>query len=57
MLPAGRVLVMKDGAIAHKERIGFARLRDVADPAFAWRRGSPLDWPGVRHGRPAADGE
>lgn len=52
VLLADRVLVMKDGMIAHEERIGLARPRDVADPAFAHTRGTLLDWLGVRHGRP-----
>jgi sulfonate transport system ATP-binding protein len=50
VLLADRVLVMKDGVIAHEEAIGLARPRDVADPAFAAIRGRLLDWLGVRHG-------
>jgi sulfonate transport system ATP-binding protein len=50
VLLADRVLVMKDGVIAHEERIDLPRPRDVADPSFARIRGSLLDWLGVRHG-------
>ena len=50
VLLADRVLVTKDGVIAHEERIDLARPRDVADPVFASIRGSLLDWLGVRHG-------
>ncbi|TIT48048.1 MAG: ABC transporter ATP-binding protein, partial [Mesorhizobium sp.] len=41
---------MKDGVIAHEERIDLERPRDVADPVFARIRGSLLDSLGVRHG-------
>ncbi len=51
VLLADRVLVMKDGVIAHEERIDLPRPRDVADPDFARIRGTLLDWLGVRHGR------
>ena len=51
VLLADRVLVMKDGVIAHEERIAMRRPRDVADPAFARIRGDLLDWLGVRHGK------
>ena len=54
VLLADRVLVMKDGIIAHEERIDLPRPRDVADPVFARTRGALLDWLGVRHGRPHA---
>ncbi|MER8465466.1 ABC transporter ATP-binding protein [Mesorhizobium sp. M1396] len=50
VLLADRVLVMKDGIIAHEERIDLPRPRDVADPVFGRTRGSLLDWLGVRHG-------
>ncbi|RWX60239.1 ATP-binding cassette domain-containing protein [Mesorhizobium sp. M2A.F.Ca.ET.039.01.1.1] len=50
VLLADRVLVMKDGVIAHEERIGLPRPRDVAEPVFARTRGTLLDWLGVRHG-------
>jgi sulfonate transport system ATP-binding protein len=40
---------MKDGIIAHQERITLPRPRDVADPAFAAMRGRLLGWLGVRH--------
>jgi sulfonate transport system ATP-binding protein len=51
VLLADRVLVMKDGVIAHEEHIAMRRPRDVADPAFARIRGDLLDWLGVRHGK------
>lgn len=51
VLLADRVLVMKDGVIAHEEAIGLPRPRDVADPVFAATRGRLLDWLGVRHGK------
>jgi sulfonate transport system ATP-binding protein len=50
VLLADRVLVMKDGVIAHEETIDLPRPRDVADPVFAATRGQLLDWLGVRHG-------
>lgn len=50
VLLSDRVLVMKDGVIAHEEVIDLPRQRDVADPAFAKIRGNLLDWLGVRHG-------
>ncbi|OBZ94738.1 sulfonate ABC transporter ATP-binding protein [Pararhizobium polonicum] len=50
VLLSDRVLVMKDGIIAHEEIIDLPRPRDVADPAFAKIRGNLLDWLGVRHG-------
>ncbi|NGO66599.1 ABC transporter ATP-binding protein [Rhizobium daejeonense] len=50
VLLSDRVLVMKDGIIAHDEVIDLPRPRDVADPAFARIRGQLLDWLGVRHG-------
>lgn len=49
VLLADRVLVMKDGVIAHEERIAMRRPRDIADPARI--RGDLLDWLGVRHGK------
>ncbi|SMO96718.1 ABC transporter ATP-binding protein [Paracoccus laeviglucosivorans] len=48
-LLADRVLVMKDGVIAHEHRIDLPRPRDVADPAIANLRGRFLDWLGVHH--------
>jgi sulfonate transport system ATP-binding protein len=51
VLLADRVLVMKDGIIAHEEPIDLPRPRDVADPDFARIRGTLLDWLGVRHGK------
>ena len=50
ILLADRVLVMKDGVIAHHEEIALPRPRDVADPEFARIRGGLLDWLGVRQG-------
>lgn len=55
VLLADRVLVMKDGVIAHQEVIGIDRPRDVADPRFAALRGRLLNQLGVRHGHGAAD--
>ncbi|HWL56477.1 MAG TPA: ABC transporter ATP-binding protein [Paracoccus sp. (in: a-proteobacteria)] len=52
VLLADRVLVMKDGIIAHHEEIDLPRPRDVADPRFARIRGELLDWLGVRQGAP-----
>lgn len=51
LLLSDRVLVMKDGIIAHEERIALDRPRDVADPEFAALRGRLLSWLGVRHSR------
>lgn len=48
-LLADRVLVMKDGVIAHEHRIDLPRPRDVADPQIARLRGRFLDWLGVHH--------
>ncbi|MFH5774926.1 ABC transporter ATP-binding protein [Paracoccus sp. NGMCC 1.201697] len=50
VLLADRVLVMKDGVIAHQQGITLPRPRDVADPEFARLRGDLLDWLGVRAG-------
>jgi sulfonate transport system ATP-binding protein len=50
LLLSDRVLVMRDGVIAHQERITLPRPRDVADPEFAALRGRLLGWLGVRHG-------
>lgn len=51
ILLADRVLVMKEGIIAHEERITLERPRDVADPQFAEMRGQLLGWLGVGLGR------
>lgn len=51
ILLADRVLVMRDGVIAHEESIALERPRDVADPRFAALRGRLLGWLGVRPGR------
>lgn len=51
LLLSDRVLVMKDGIIAHEERIALERPRDVTDPEFAALRGRLLSWLGVRHDR------
>ncbi len=50
ILLADRVLVMRDGVIAHHQPITLARPRDVATPEFARIRGTLLDWLGVQHG-------
>ncbi|MDT1062570.1 ABC transporter ATP-binding protein [Paracoccus sp. CPCC 101403] len=50
VLLADRVLVMKDGVIAHQQDIDLPRPRDVADPEFARLRGDLLNWLGVRAG-------
>jgi sulfonate transport system ATP-binding protein len=50
LLLSDRVLVMKDGVIAHEERLTLTRPRDVADPEFAALRGRLLGWLGVGHG-------
>ena len=50
ILLADRVLVMRDGVIAHQEQITLDRPRDVAAPEFARIRGVLLDWLGVGHG-------
>ncbi len=47
VLLADRVLVMKQGVIAHEERIALPRPRDVSDPAFARLRAGLLGWLGV----------
>ncbi|MFC3060065.1 ABC transporter ATP-binding protein [Paenirhodobacter populi] len=49
ILLADRVLVMKDGVIAHEHAVDLPRPRDVADPRVARARGVLLDWLGVRH--------
>lgn len=49
ILLADRVLVMKEGVIAHQQPITLPRPRDVADPEFTRIRGALLDWLGVRH--------
>ncbi|GHC72729.1 ABC transporter ATP-binding protein [Limoniibacter endophyticus] len=50
VLLSDRVLVMRDGVIAHEERVALDRPRDVADPEFAALRGRLLSWLGVGHG-------
>ena len=47
LLLSDRILVMKDGVIAHQERISLPRPRNVADPEFAALRGRLLGWLGV----------
>lgn len=49
VLLSDRVLVMKDGVIAHEEVVDLPRPRDITDPAFARIRADLLDWLGVRH--------
>jgi sulfonate transport system ATP-binding protein len=50
VLLSDRVLVMRDGVIAHEEIIDLPRPRDIADPAFARIRADLLGWLGVRPG-------
>ncbi|WP_420120427.1 ABC transporter ATP-binding protein [Nakamurella sp.] len=45
---ADRVLVMRDGVIAHQARVGLARPREVADPAFVSLRAELLAHLGVQ---------
>jgi sulfonate transport system ATP-binding protein len=52
VLLADRVLVMKQGIIAHEETIALPRPRDVSDPAFTRLRAGLLGWLGVQ----ASDG-
>jgi sulfonate transport system ATP-binding protein len=47
VLLADRVVVMKDGVIAHEEQIDLPRPRDVTDPVFGQIRGNLLEWLGV----------
>jgi sulfonate transport system ATP-binding protein len=54
VLLADRVLVMRDGVIAHEARVGLDRPRDVADPEFTRLRAELLDRLGVRTSAPAA---
>ncbi|HEY0212074.1 MAG TPA: ABC transporter ATP-binding protein [Paenirhodobacter sp.] len=54
VLLADRVLVMRDGVIAHHQNITLPRPRDVATPEFARLRGVLLDWLGVHHGTSGA---
>lgn len=51
VLLADRVLVMKDGGIAHELPVDLDRPRDVTSPAFARLRARLLGWLGVLHGR------
>lgn len=53
VLLADRVLVMREGIIAHEERIELQRPRDVASPEFAALRGRLLQHLGVAHGHAA----
>ncbi|WP_445548198.1 ABC transporter ATP-binding protein [Frankia sp. CiP1_Cm_nod1] len=64
LLLADRVLVMKDGVIAHSTAVTLARPRDVGDPCFVALRAELLGWLGVGYARseaaddrPARDGE
>jgi sulfonate transport system ATP-binding protein len=50
VLLADRVLVMRQGVIAHEEKITLPRPRDVSDPAFARLRSGLLGWLGVHAG-------
>ncbi len=47
VLLADRVLVMDDGVIAHEQRIGLGRPRDITDPRFAELRAGLLERLGV----------
>ncbi|MBJ3812703.1 ABC transporter ATP-binding protein [Streptomyces flavofungini] len=47
VLLADRVLVMDEGVIAHEQRIGLPRPRDIADPRFAALRTGLLERLGV----------
>ena len=50
LLLADRVLLMRDGVIAHALRVDLPRPRSVEDPALTERRGRLLGWLGVgRH--------
>ncbi len=53
LLLADRVLVMKDGAVAHQAAVDLARPRSLADPAFARLRSQLLDWLGVDEAKAA----
>ena len=47
VLLADRILVMKDGTIAHEAKVEIARPRTLADPGFIALRRQLLDWLGV----------
>lgn len=49
VLLADRVLVMKDGIVAHEETIPLPRPRNVAAPQFSRIRADLLGWLGVHH--------
>lgn len=53
VLLADRVLVMREGVIAHEEHIPLGRRRDVASAEFASLRGRLLNHLGVAHGHGA----
>ncbi|SBW17643.1 ABC transporter ATP-binding protein [Protofrankia symbiont of Coriaria ruscifolia] len=56
LLLADRVLVMKDGVIAHSADITLARPRNVSDPQFVALRAELLGWLGVGHAPSGAAG-
>jgi sulfonate transport system ATP-binding protein len=49
LLLADRVLVMREGVIAHALPVPLERPRQLGDPAFARLRGELLEWLGVHH--------
>ncbi|MBY8885591.1 ABC transporter ATP-binding protein [Streptomyces sp. PTM05] len=55
LLLADRVLVMRDGVIAHQAPVDLPRPRDVADPEFTWLRTALLDRLDVKTATPATD--
>ncbi len=57
LLLADRVLVMKDGVIAHSTDITLTRPRNVSDPRFVTLRAELLGWLGVGHAPPGAAGD
>ncbi|WP_131769253.1 ABC transporter ATP-binding protein, partial [Candidatus Protofrankia californiensis] len=56
LLLADRVLVMKDGVIAHSADITLVRPRNVSDPQFVALRAELLGWLGVGHAPSGAAG-
>jgi len=57
LLLADRVLLMKDGVIAHETRVDLPRPRSISDAGFAELRDRLLGWLGVgQHATEASDG-
>jgi sulfonate transport system ATP-binding protein len=54
LLLADRVLVMRDGVIAHEAAVGLDRPRDVGSAQFTRLRAELLDRLGVRAPEPAS---